>query len=134
MAAITNCSNSERKNSVNEYCCCCQSLSHFQLFMTTQTAALQASLSFTMSQSLLKLMCIESEMPSTHLVLCRPLLLLHSIFPSIRVFSESALHIRWSQLGDHIIFPPKWYTPEIKRGNNNSPEITTRQIKSTTLV
>ena len=57
---------------------------------------LQASLSFTISQSLLKLMPIESVMPSNHLILCHPLLLLPSIFPSIRVFSnESALHIRW---------------------------------------
>ena len=60
------------------------------------TAALQASLSFTISQSLLKLMLIELMMPSSHLILCCPLLLLSSIFPSIRVFSnESALHIRW---------------------------------------
>ena len=56
----------------------------------------QASLSFTMSQSLLKLMSIESVMPSNHLILCRPLLLLPSIFPNIRIFSsESVLHIRW---------------------------------------
>ena len=60
--------------------------------------ACQASLSFTVSQSLLKLTSIESVMPSNHLVLCRPLLLLPSIFPSIRVFSnEWALHIRWSE-------------------------------------
>ena len=60
------------------------------------TAARQASLSITNSWSLLKLMSIESVMPSSHLILCRPLLLLLSIFPSIRVFSnESALHIRW---------------------------------------
>ena len=59
-------------------------------------AACQASLSFTNSQSLLKLMSIESAMPSSHLILCRPLLLLPSIFPSIRVFSnESVLLIRW---------------------------------------
>ena len=58
----------------------------------------QASLSFTISQSLLKLMSIESVMPSNHLILCHPLLLLPSIFPSIRVFSnESALHVRWSK-------------------------------------
>ena len=64
--------------------------------MTPWTAALQASLSITNSQSLLKLMSIESVMPSSHLILCRPLLLLSSIFPSIRVFSnESALRIRW---------------------------------------
>ena len=64
--------------------------------MTPWTAACQASLSFIISQSLLKLMSIESVMPSNHLILCRSLLLLPSIFPSIRVFSnESALHIRW---------------------------------------
>ena len=71
-------------------------LSHVQLFATPWTAARQASLSITNSRSLLKLMSIESVMPSNHLILCRPLLLLPSIFPSIRVFSnESALRIRW---------------------------------------
>ena len=75
-----------------------QSLSHFRSFATPWTAARQASLSFTISQSLLKLMSIESVMPSNHLILCHPLLLLPSIFPSIRVFSnESALLIRWSK-------------------------------------
>ena len=64
--------------------------------MTPWTAACQASLSITSSWSLLNLMSIESVMPSSHLILCRPLLLLPSIFPSIRVFSnESILHIRW---------------------------------------
>ena len=73
-----------------------QSLTHFRPFETPQTAARQAFLSFTISQSLLELMSIESVMPSNHLILCHPLLLLPSIFPSIRVFfSESALHIRW---------------------------------------
>ena len=73
-----------------------QSLSHVRLFVTPWTASRQASLSITNSQSLLKLMSIESVMPSNHLILCHPLLLLPSIFPSIRVFSnESALHIRW---------------------------------------
>ena len=63
---------------------------------TPWTAAHQASLSITNSWNLLKLMSIESVMPSNHLILCRPLLLLPSIFPSIRVFSnESVLHIRW---------------------------------------
>ena len=72
-----------------------QSLSHGQLFETPRTAARQASLSFIISQNLLKLMCIESVMPSNHLILCHPFLLLPSIFPSIRVFfSESALPIR----------------------------------------
>ena len=73
-----------------------QSLSHVQLFVTRWTVARQASLSFTISWSLLKLMSIESLMPSNHLILCRPLLLLPSIFPSIRVFfNELALCIRW---------------------------------------
>ena len=73
-----------------------QSLSHFRLFVTPWTAAHQASLSITNSQSLLKLMSIESVMPSNHLILCHPLLILPSILPSIRVFSnESALRIRW---------------------------------------
>ena len=73
-----------------------QSLSHVRLFATPQTAALQASLTTTNSRSLLKLMSIESVMPSNHLILCCPLLLLPSIFPSIRVFcKESVLHIRW---------------------------------------
>ena len=69
---------------------------HVQLFTTPWTAAHQASLSITNSQSLLKLMSVVSVMPSNHLILCHPLLLLPSIFPSIRVFSnESALHNRW---------------------------------------
>ena len=73
-----------------------QSLSHVWLFATPWTTAHHDTLSFTKSQSLLKLMSIESVMPSNHLILCHPLLLLPSIFPSIRVFSnESALHIRW---------------------------------------
>ena len=73
-----------------------QSLSHVQLFATPWTAARQASLSITTSRSLLKFMSIESVMPSNHLILCHPLLLPHSIFPSIRVFSnEAALRIRW---------------------------------------
>ena len=73
-----------------------QSLSCVPLFVTPWTSARQASLSITNSQSLLKLISIELVMPSNHLILCRPLLLPHSIFPSIRVFSnESVLHIRW---------------------------------------
>ena len=73
-----------------------QSLSCVQLFATPWTAAHQASLSITDSWSLLKLMFIELVMPSNHLILCRLLLLLPSIFPSIKVFSnESALHIIW---------------------------------------
>ena len=71
-------------------------LSHVRLLATTWTAARQASLPLTNSCSLLKLMSIKLVVPSNHLILCRPLLLLPSIFPSIRVLSnESALHIRW---------------------------------------
>ena len=73
-----------------------QPLSHVQLSVTPWTAASQASLSITNSRNLLKLMSIESVMPSNHLILCCPLFLLPSIFPSIRVFSnESALRMRW---------------------------------------
>ena len=73
-----------------------QSLSYVQLLATQWTAAHQASLSFTISRSLLKLMYIESMVPFNHLILSSPFLCLPSIFPSIRVFSnESALHIRW---------------------------------------
>ena len=73
-----------------------QSLSRVRLFATPWTAACQASLSITNSWSLLKLMSIESVMPSNHLILCHLLFFPPSIFPSIRVFSnESALHIRW---------------------------------------
>ena len=74
-----------------------------QIFVTLWTAALQASLSFTISQSLLKLMPIEPVMLPNHLILCRPLLLLTSIFPSIRLFAnESALHIRWPKYWSFI--------------------------------
>ena len=72
------------------------SLSHVQLFAVPWTAARQTSLSFTICWGLLKVMSIMSVMPSNHLILCHPLLLLPSIFPSIRVFfSESVHHIRW---------------------------------------
>ena len=72
------------------------SLSHVQLYMTPSTAACQATLSFTMSQSLLKLTSTELLMLDNHIILWHPLLLLPSVFPSIRVLSsESALHIRW---------------------------------------
>ena len=75
-----------------------QSLSHVRLIVTPWTAARQASLSFTISRSLLKLKFIESVKPSNHLILCRPLLLLPSVFPSIRVFSnELVLCIMWSK-------------------------------------
>ena len=74
-----------------------QLLSHVQLFGTPWTAACQVSLSITNSQSLLQLMSIEAVMPSNHLILCQPLLLMPSIFPSIResVSDESVRHIRW---------------------------------------
>ena len=76
-----------------------QSLSRVQLFVTPWTAACQASLSIANSRSLPKLMSIESVVPSNHLILCCPLLLPPSIFPSIRVFSnESALRIRWPKI------------------------------------
>ena len=86
--------NTNLKN--NFYSSSVQSLSHVQLFETPWTAARQASLSITNSQSPPKPMSIELVMPSNHLILCRPVLLLPSIFPSIRVFpNESALHMKW---------------------------------------
>ena len=84
-----------------------QSLSRAQLLVTPWTAARQASLSFSISRSLLKLMSIELVMPSNHLILYHPLLLLPSIFPSIRVFSsESILHIRWPKYWSFSIISP----------------------------
>ena len=77
-------------------CMCIQSLSYIWLFVTSETVAHLASLSFTTAWSLLKFMSTESVMLSNHLILYCPLLLLPSVFPSIRVFSnESVLHIRW---------------------------------------
>ena len=88
-----------------------QLLSHVRLFATPWAAARQASLSFTMSQSLLKLTSIESVMPSNHLILCHPLFLLPSIFPSIRVFSyESVLRIRWPKYWSFSISPSSEYS------------------------
>ena len=88
-----------------------QLLSCVQLFVTPWTAACQASLSFTISQSLLKLMSIELVMPSNHLILCLPLLLLSSIFPRIRVFSnELALRIRWPKYWSFSISPSNEYS------------------------
>ena len=87
-----------------------QSLSYVRLVVTPWTAAHQASLSITNSQSSLKLMSVVSAMPSNHLILCCPLLLPTSIFPSIRVFSnESALHMRWPKYWSFIfsIIPSK---------------------------
>ena len=95
-----------------------QSLNRVQLFTTPWTAACQAFLSFTISWSLLKLMSIESVMPSNHLILCHPLIL-SSIFPSIRVFSsESALCIRW---------PKSWsFSFSISPSNEHSGLISSR--------
>ena len=79
--------------------------------MTSWTVAHQASLSFAISQSLLKLMSIESVMPSNHLILCCPLLLLPSIFPSFKIFSsESALHIKWPKYWSFSISPSNEYS------------------------
>ena len=88
-----------------------QSLSRVQLFVTPWTEVCQASLSITNSQSLLKLMSIESVMPSNYFILCHSLLLLPSIFPSIRVFSnESVLCVRWPKdwSFSFSISPSKW--------------------------
>ena len=88
--------NKNHMNAFNKSLSSVQLFSHVWLFVTPWTTARQASLSITNSQSLLKLMSIDSMMSSNHLILCRPLLLLSSIFPSIRVFSnESVLPIRW---------------------------------------
>ena len=100
------------------YFCCC-SLSHSQLFVTPRTAACQASMSFTVSRSLLKFMPIELMMLSNHLILCRPLLLLPSIFPSIRIFSnESVLCIRWPKYWSFSISPSDEYSGLISFGIN----------------
>ena len=96
--------------------CCCSITQPFQLFVTPWTAACQASLFFTVSQSLLKLMSIEWVLSFNHLVLCRPLLL-PSILPSIRVFSnESAICIRW----------PKYWSVSISLSNEYSELISFR--------
>ena len=88
-----------------------QSLSRVQLFATLWTAACQAFLSFTVSQSLLKLMSIELMMPSNHLILCQPLFFLPPIFPSIRVFSNKlALCIRWPKYWSFSISPSNEYS------------------------
>ena len=88
-----------------------QWLSHVQLFVTPWTAACQVFLSFTISLSLLKFISIESVMPSNHLILCHPLLLLLSIFPSIRVFpKELALPIRWPKHWSFSISPSSEYS------------------------
>ena len=88
-----------------------QSFSRVQLFATPRTAARQASLSLTISWHLLKPVSIESVMPSNHPVLCHPLRLLPSTFPSFRVFcNESALHIRWPKYWSFSISPSNEYS------------------------
>ena len=91
--------------------CCCLVAQYVRLFMTPPTVTCQAFLSFTISRRLLKLISIESAMSSNHLMLCLPLLLLHSIFPSFRVFSnESALHIRCPKYWSFSINPSSEYS------------------------
>ena len=86
-------------------------LSHVQLFATLWTAACQAPLPFTIFQGLLKFMSVKSVMLSNHLILCHPLLLFPSIFPSIRVFSnELALRIRWPKYWSYSISPSNEYS------------------------
>ena len=88
-----------------------QSFFVVRLFATPWTAARQASLSFTISRSLLRLMSIESMMPSNHLILCHPLLLLLSVFPSIRVFpNELPLGIRWPKYWSFSFSPSNEYS------------------------
>ena len=90
---------------------CCSVAKSCSIFVTSWTAACQASLSFTISLSLLKLMYIESVMPSNYFVLCRPFLLLPAIFSSTRVFfNESALPIRWPKYWSFSISPPNEYS------------------------
>ena len=111
-----------------------QSLSHVQLFVTPWTAACQASLSFAISQSLLKLMSVEVMMPSNYLILCCPILLLSSVFPSIRVFSSESIKyiLRSSKTGsdldlyrllpDCAVNQSSWKTPWLTgRGLWDSP-------------
>ena len=122
-----------------------QLLGRAQLLVTPWTAAHQAFLSFTISWSLLKLMSIELVMPSNHLIRCCPLLLLPSIFPSIRVFSnESVLHIRWpkywsfsftispsNEYSGVISFRIGWFYLLAVQGNKDSQESSpTAQFKS----
>ena len=125
-----------------------QSLSRVQLFATSWIAACQASLSITNSWSLLKLMSIESVMPSSHLILCCPLLLLPPIPPSIRVFSsESPLHMRWpnyrsfsfsiSPSSEHpgLIFRMDWFDLLAVQGTpqESSPAPQIKNISSSVL-
>ena len=99
------------KQKINNFVVVVQSVSHAWLFAIPWAEAHQASLSFTISQSLLKLMSIESIMPSNHLILCCSLLLPPSVFPSIRIFSkELAFHIRWPKYWSLSISPSSEYS------------------------
>ena len=101
----------KKANSLSVLCVQAQSHNCIQFFATPWTAAHQASLSITNSQSLLKLMSIELVMPSNHLTLCRPLFLLPSISPRIRVFSnELVLHIKWPKYWSLSISPSNKYS------------------------
>ena len=114
-----------------------RSLSHVSFFATPWTAAFQASLSIANSCSLLKLMSIESVMPSSHLILCHPLLLLPSNFPSIRVFSsESVLHIRWPKYWSFSfsINPSKEYSGLFPLGLTGWISLLSKEIKINLLV
>ena len=94
-----------------QFCCCCSVVQPRPSLWTLWTAAHLASLSFNISWSLLKLMSTESVMPSNHLILCCPLLLLHSIFPSILVFSnELVFHIWWLKYWGFSISPSNEYS------------------------
>ena len=120
-----------------------QSLSRVRLLATPWAEACQASLSFTISWNLLKPMSIESVMPSNHLILCHPLLLLPSIFPNIRVFSsESALCIRWpkywsfdfsispsNEYSGLISFRMDWFDLLAVRGTLQSPSQVNSMLK-----
>ena len=125
-----------------------QSLSRVWLFVTPRTAAHQASLSITSPQSLLKLMSIELVLPSNCLIFCHSLLLLPSIFPSIRVFSnKSALHIRWPKhwsfsfrsvppMNIHDWFPlgwTGWISLQSKEPQESSPTPSFKSINSSVL-
>ena len=121
-----------------------QSLSCVQPFVTPWTEAHQASLSITNSRSLLRLMSIETVMPSNHLILCSPLLLPPSVFPSIRVFSnESVLHIRWpkywsfsfssSSSNEHsglISFRNDWFAISHPRDDSSRPTVIQGTLES----
>ena len=113
-----------------------QPLSHVQLLATPWIAACQTSMSFTITQSLLKLMSIESVMPYNHLFLCHPLLLLPSIFPNIRVFSnELSLSIRWPNNWsfNFSIIPPNEYSGLISLQSKGLSKVQHHSLKASVL-